>query len=378
MEKYLDEVARFKRTKSLKALSFIVNYIFKGIRKETGWNYFHIISDFLSTRKRLNINPHEYFLYSLYSEKMPQQYREKFVSRTTRDKFLERINPLQYILLARNKYITKMLLKSLGIPTPELLFLYDPQAGLDSATVLNNPKSVETRLLQISGKQFIVKVLEGEHGKGINVYNGIEMTQEGFRALHLSGEIHSISQLLDFAGKGQRLIFEEKVKQSEAFSSLNPTSVNTVRMLTFLHPNGEADLLLSFIRIGRQGRWVDNAGKGGNVMATINKKTGRLENIISYINYKSFVPLTHHPDSGINLEEFKIENWDGLLDQVLDFHRKLSWLKAIGWDIAITDSGPVVIEINNRWDLIGQTITREGWFDSLSKLDNEWKLFENQ
>jgi hypothetical protein len=377
MEKYLKEVDRFKKTKSIKSFIYILNYAFKGIRKETGWNYFHIVTDFLSKRDKLKINFHEYFLYSLYDKRMPEQYRTKFVSRITRDSFLERINPLAYILLARNKYITKILLKSLDIPTPELIFLYDPQAGLDSSLVINHPETAQKKLMEYVNKPFVVKVLEGEHGKSINVYSGFETTGDKITAMHLNGERHNLDQLLNFAGKNQRLLFEAKVKQTPTFEAINPTSINTLRLLTVLHPNGEAELIYALFRMGRKGRWVDNSGKGGNVMARLNKETGKLENIVSFANYKSYESLTHHPDSGVDLENFEIKNWHELRKQVFDFHRKLSWLKAIGWDVAITENEPVIIEINNRWDILGQTIAREGWYDYLNSLNKEWKQFED-
>ena len=94
MEKYLKEVARFKKTKSPGALIYLIRYILHEIHKETGWNYLHIVLDFLSKRIKLKINPHEYFLYYLYDEGMPEQYRAKFVSRKTRDTFHEKLNPL--------------------------------------------------------------------------------------------------------------------------------------------------------------------------------------------------------------------------------------------------------------------------------------------
>ena len=45
-----------------------------------------------------------------------------------------------------------------------------------------------------------------------------------------------------------------------------------------------------------------------------------------------------------------IENWEGIKQQVLNFQRLIPFVKAAGWDIAITDEGPVVIEVNDIWD----------------------------
>lgn len=33
----------------------------------------------------------------------------------------------------------------------------------------------------------------------------------------------------------------------------------------------------------------------------------------------------------------------------------------IGWDVALTDEGPVIIEINNWWDTTGQLFIGHDW-----------------
>lgn len=373
MEKYLKDIARFKKTKSPGALNNILRVIFSQIRKDTGWSYFRILTEYNAARKKLGINLHEYFIYRIYDSQMPAQFRSRFMSGVNRDAFLKVLNPADYILLARNKYVTKIIFKSLGIPTPEILFLYDPQAGLESTFVVNNSESAVRRLLEIKSKPFVVKVIEGSHGRDVNVYAGFGVTEDGFRAFHVSGVEHSLSQMLDFAGKGYKLLVEEKVEQTLAFSSLNQSSVNTIRMITRLHPDGTADLIAATLRVGRKGRWVDNASRGGNVMAQVNYETGRLYNINSFIDYRTSEPVTHHPDSGVSLAGFVVEDWPAIMETVLGFQRKVSWLKAIGWDIAITDSGPVVIEINDRWDLIGQVVVKEGWLDIIGGLAREWE-----
>ena len=51
----------------------------------------------------------------------------------------------------------------------------------------------------------------------------------------------------------------------------------------------------------------------------------------------------------------------------------MPFCKAIGWDIAITDEGPVVIEVNEMWDRTGQYFIRRGWRNEIRDCYMAWK-----
>ena len=49
------------------------------------------------------------------------------------------------------------------------------------------------------------------------------------------------------------------------------------------------------------------------------------------------------------------------------------WHKAAGWDIAITDDGPLVIEVNDSWDRTSQYFICRGWRSEIRKCYTAWK-----
>ncbi len=53
----------------------------------------------------------------------------------------------------------------------------------------------------------------------------------------------------------------------------------------------------------------------------------------------------------------------------------MPFLRAIGWDIAITDQGPVVVEINDFWDETGQLFVRKGWKPEIENCYQEWEKY---
>jgi hypothetical protein len=58
----------------------------------------------------------------------------------------------------------------------------------------------------------------------------------------------------------------------------------------------------------------------------------------------SVIPGTDTPFTG-----FELPDWPAVKDLALRAAAAFPWARAIGWDIGITDSGPVLIEGNERW-----------------------------
>ena len=74
------------------------------------------------------------------------------------------------------------------------------------------------------------------------------------------------------SNRGGYCIVEQRVMQSGSMAIWNPTSVNTVRLSTFLTKKGFF-VLSAMMRNGRAGQVVDNAGHGG-VAASMDTETG--------------------------------------------------------------------------------------------------------
>ena len=60
-----------------------------------------------------------------------------------------------------------------------------------------------------------------------------------------------------------------------------------------------------------------------------------------------------HPDNSIVFEGFEIPFFKEAVEMSKDLHSKLYRVHSIGWDIAITQNGPVFIEGNSLWEVSG-------------------------
>lgn len=65
-----------------------------------------------------------------------------------------------------------------------------------------------------------------------------------------------------------------------------------------------------------------------------------------------FGKYTHHPDTGVKLQGFRLPMWDKVKQLAMDAHAVLSDIDSIGWDIAITPTGPIIVEANCAWGTV--------------------------
>ena len=138
-------------------------------------------------------------------------------------------------------------------------------------------------------------------------------------------------------------IIQECVRQHEKMSALNPTSVNTLRILSY-RSDMEVLIIYSVVRIGRLGAVIDNQSSGG-ISATIDDN-GRLGKYAFGGVRDNNIEKT---DTGIQIDGYQLPSYDKAIEMVKRLHLNLPFFDIIGWDIAIDEVGdPVLIEFNTR------------------------------
>jgi histone deacetylase complex regulatory component SIN3 len=58
-----------------------------------------------------------------------------------------------------------------------------------------------------------------------------------------------------------------------------------------------------------------------------------------------------HPNSGIVFDGYKIPFLQQAIEQAKNLHSFLPGVHSIGWDIAIGENGPIIIEGNDNWEI---------------------------
>jgi len=129
-------------------------------------------------------------------------------------------------------------------------------------------------------------------------------------------------------------------------SRLNSTSLNTIRVMSFLKDT-EIIVLSIVVRIGRKGAFTDNATTGGIPCGV--KPDGRLNETGYDLSGKPFTMT----DCGLKLKDIQIPFMDKIRDTVKILHAGMPYFRIISWDLAIDINEDVILIEHND---LGQDI----------------------
>ena len=158
-------------------------------------------------------------------------------------------------------------------------------------------------------------------------------------------------ELNDFIGQSQDYIFQPVIENHADIKALNPTTLNTLRIVTCRTGDGKYELLNpGMLRIGRSHGVVDNFAQGGIGVGI--DENGRLKRY-GYTHDKNlnYSKLDRHPDTQLLFEGRGIPLYQESVALAMDAHKLFPTLQTIGWDVAVTPDGPVFVESNHDWDV---------------------------
>jgi tetrahydromethanopterin S-methyltransferase subunit B len=136
--------------------------------------------------------------------------------------------------------------------------------------------------------------------------------------------------------------------------------VSTVRVILIIR-DGKARVLNTVWKIPSASNIADNFWRAGNRLASVNPTTGRVERAVAYVDN---IPTEIDPSStaGASLIGRQLPDWQDVLDVCQRGAHLFSGLYFQGWDIALTDRGPVVVEVNPGSSFIlSQTASGKGF-----------------
>ena len=180
-------------------------------------------------------------------------------------------------------------------------------------------------------KRFMAKPIYGGCGHGI----------EKFEEEDWKDEKRLDESLKRWSEDKEGFILEEIVIQNEEVSKVYPCSINTIRTVTILK-EGKPYVVQTYFRIGNDGKFVDNFNSGGMTVPIDKKKGIVLDKAID----KKKILYDTHPYTGYKIKGFKFPYWEEVLNMAKELAVKIPDMGYVGWDIALTKDGPVIIEAN--------------------------------
>jgi hypothetical protein len=183
-----------------------------------------------------------------------------------------------------------------------------------------------------------------------------------YKVLHhdLNSDLDKLQQIYREVIKSGYL-FQETVKQHPDLQLLNSTCLNTIRFDTFIDADGSVEIISAYLRTNIKGHHADNERSGGCEIS-IDLATGRLKKFGTLtLKYNGLQRLTVHPSSNLVFEDFQIPYFSAAKTLILQVARFIPAVRLVGWDVAISEFGPVVIEGNSDYDIAASDLAFGGY-----------------
>lgn len=301
----------------------------------TGKSGLRIKADVLKSVFKYNISLKDYFCFRFFE--LEDSERRKWAGTGLMYEYQLRMNPKGSREVLENK----------------ILFLKHFQSFVNrqflSLNEIKADRHVTERILAGSSGRIVLKGSQGQVGAEVEV---------------ISCNQYSPESLLKYIEIQKYDLAEEYVIQHPALMELSPSGLNTVRVLTQLH-EGKVDFLGARLRVSVNSP-VDNMA-AGNLAAPIDMKTGTVNGPGVYSDITK-EDKAIHPITGKAIIGFIIPHWSAVVEIARNAALKTPENRSVGWDIAITEGGPELIEGNHNWcKLLWQLPVKQGLKNELER-----------
>lgn len=295
--------------------------------------------------------PGEYYLYKFHKKNKNINEIYRYIPNSLWvDHIWHKMNDKRWEQILQNKWLFHNYYKSLGLPVTNVYAYLCRKGGVAAGNrSFSSFNCLLEYIYELKPESLVVKPVNGGNGHFVYVFVELVYTQEKITGKTVSGKEYNLKSVIENILRHKRyagVIIEEKLEQVEFFKKLNPSTINTIRLLTFFRKEGNVELLYGTVRQGRKGSEVDNFSKGGfdrgvDVINGFILTGGRILG-----DGKRLQDIVTNPDTGEPLKESKIPMWEQIVNTIREFAKATPFARIVGWDIALTANGPVIIEGN--------------------------------
>lgn len=282
----------------------------RNVAKYSKHSIFYVLIDMSKCILNDNIGYMEYNLFHFIDK--PQEKRNTYIDFNKSQKIFKMLNDRNYLEVFDNK-----------LKFNELFKEYIGRDFVDAA----HCSDAQFKKFCKGKTKIFAKPVDSCSGKGIyKIFNIDKKT--------------NINELHKFMIENN-LFCEDVIEQHKEMNKLNASSINTIRITTVLH-NNKVYPMYALLRVGINNSTVDNVGSGG--LYSVISEDGVLLN--PFWSDKTVSTYTKHPNTEFNMIGFKIPYFKKAISLCKKAAKEETHIKYVGWDVAITNSGPVIVEGN--------------------------------
>lgn len=320
-----------------------MNKAIKDVHERSGKNRAAIFFDMLWCSARYGAGYYDYEIFAFYN--LNGKQRKTYVTRLISKKLNMYMNDARYAHYFDNK--------------DEFYELFKDYIGRGFLQLENASKEDVKEF--VSGREYLFcKLQDKECGIGCE-------------RLKVS-DFESFDNLYAYIKEKGFCTLEDNIVQHPALSRLYSNAVNSLRIITILDNNNVPHCIYMVQKMGLGGSVIDN----NCLFSPVDYETGKIKYPAHSGDTVKGIVYTEHPETHIPLVGYQIPYVKEAVDMCLKAALVVPQIRYIGWDVAITENGPAIIEGNTYcahdfWQLPPHTPDKIGMLPTIKKYAPDFK-----
>ena len=330
------------------------------VREQTGKSVLRQLWEQAVIATLYSIPPDKYYVFELFRDER-RQYANDYVLRYELKggfhNLMHRRAKAEMTLHGRRKKdLTDKLLfsqrcRSAGVDAPIVLVTLDrDEIGQDWQLRAQDHDGIG-----LPKRDIFIKPSTGKGGRGCEKWAFVDSGYQG-----PSGEVLSEAELLAYLGtladKRGRYLIQECLQNHPALRDIS-TGLTSLRVTSCRNEQGRFEVTNATLKFSfAAGKSVDNFHQGGGV-SKVDVATGTVEPASDSWSNRPCVWHKVHPITGAQIDGRVLPAWPEVVRMVEQAHALYPDRVMLGFDVAITDRGPVIIEgnVQSGCDMIQRT-----------------------
>lgn len=313
----------------------------------------------------------DYYWYKLYDEGYQAgRGARDFLGWRLQQSFSMALNPRHAVLPAWDKLVFMTLASAAGLPVTPLRAYYHASKVIPAALGehLVTPAAVGAFLRDAAVFPLFAKPAYSQQGYGCDYLSGYDKARDAL--LLLGGQAVPVDEFLRrlhtscdrrYHRPECGFMFQQPLTSAPQLRVLTDwPAICGVRVICLNGAEGVTPILGQW-KVACAPNHVDNFSKGayGNLMGNVDVGTGVVTRMLGGLWPETAITL-HHPRTGARLEGFQLPMWDQILDICRRGGATFPMMRIHHWDFALTDNGPVILELNDLGGTIGSQLYGRG------------------
>ncbi len=291
------------------------------------------------------LQPKEYYYYRLYDDdRYSHDEKTRFLGRAGWERIYRICNQLDWWALAHDKLAYHALLQGQNLPAPSNYALYHQFRQSGDLPSLTSRGMLADYLRTTMPYPVFAKPVTGIRSAGVSSlkrYAPEDDTLVLFDGRSVAVDDY-VLEVEAFSDDGY--LFQEVLIPHEQIAALSGDRLTTMRLIVGIENSGPV-LMHALWKIPVGSNPADNFWRPGNLLGALDPESGHVCRVISGVGPDQR-EVSHHPDTAAKLLDVTLPDWAASVTVCLKAAAMFSGLRLQAWDVALTNRGPVLLEVN--------------------------------